>query len=150
MKQKNDIPNGSNKALGRRNFEALGKRVTEFKQLETFPRPEGVYDVTCISDEVTALCPVTGQPDWYVVRINYAPRNLCVESKTVKLFLQQFRNEGHFCEEFASIIAKAFSDALQAERVTVSVEQKPRGGVAIHATATYCWEDAESKGVNPE
>ena len=89
----------------KKRFKALGSKVTKFTRLETFPAPKGVRRVTCTSDEVTALCPVTGQPDWYVVEILYGPNRLCVESKSLKLFLQSFRQEGHFCEEFSRIIA---------------------------------------------
>lgn len=117
------------------NLTALGKPRAQYEKLETFPTPAGVIDVTCISDEVTALCPVTQQPDWYEVAIQYSPDKVCVESKTVKLFLQKYRNEGHFCEAFAGIIAKEFFDALKPYEVSVTVKQKPRGGVSIYATA---------------
>ena len=116
-------------------LKALGKRVTKFTKLETFPRPEHVTEVTCVSDEVTAKCPVTDQPDWYTVSITYRPINLCVESKTVKLFLQSFRDQGHFCEAFAGIIAYQFQKELKAAAVKVVVTQKARGGVSIVSTA---------------
>jgi len=114
-------------------MKSLGKKVTKFQGFDTFPTPLGVNKVTCISDEVTAVCPVTGQPDWYVVKIEYLPQKLCVESKSLKLFLQSFRNDGHFCEAFASIIAHKLEKALTPFNVKVTVEQKPRGGVAIEA-----------------
>jgi len=116
-------------------LKTLGRKVTKFAGLETFTKPAGVVEVTCISDEVTANCPVTGQPDWYKVEITYEPDKLCVESKTVKLFLQSFRNEGHFCENFASIIAHEFFKALLPLRVQVQVTQKARGGVSIVSSA---------------
>src|SRR6266567_7269654 len=94
-------------------FKALGKKVTKFTKLETFPTPKNVLRVTCTSDEVTALCPITGAPDWYIVRISYIPDKRCVESKTLKLFLQDFRQQGHFCEKFASIIAQRIWDDLE-------------------------------------
>lgn len=119
------------------NLKALGKKVTDFQGFDTFETPHGVCAVTCISDEVTAVCPVTGQPDWYQVEISYIPNKKCVESKTLKLYLQSFRNQGHFCEAFAAIIARDIHRALEAERVSVKVIQKPRGGVAIEATAVY-------------
>lgn len=115
----------------KRKLTVLGKKVTKFTKLETFPRPQGVTQVTCTSDEVTAVCPVTGQPDWYVVVIWYAPNELCVESKSLKLFLQSYRNEGHFCENFSSIIAHKIYKALKPFKLYVEVNQKPRGGIAI-------------------
>lgn len=117
-------------------IHALGRKVTSFQGFDTFPTPKGLEKVTCISDEVTSNCPVTGQPDWYVVEATYVPDQLCVESKTLKLFLQSFRNEGHFCEAFACIIARKLFDKLRPFTMTVTVRQKPRGGVAIHATST--------------
>lgn len=120
----------------KRTITALGRRITKFERLETFKAPEGLQTVELITDEVTANCPVTGQPDYYRVVIVYTPKGLCVESKTVKLYFQQFRNKGLFAEAFADRIAKDFCDALKAS-VTCTVEQKSRGGVSIHATAGY-------------
>ncbi len=116
-------------------LKTLGKRVTKFEGLETFPTPKGVTEVTCTSEEVTANCPVTGQPDWYQVQITYRPRAFCVESKTIKLFLQSFRNEGLFCEDFSSRIAHEFHRVLKPFATKVIVVQKPRGGVSIFSTA---------------
>lgn len=124
-----------------KSLKALGKQKAKFTELETFPAPENVSDVTCTSDEVTAVCPVTGQPDWYLVEIHYQPRLLCVESKSLKLFLQSFRQQGHFCENFSQIIATKLMDALVAKRVTVTVTQKPRGGIAIKSVATVYEND---------
>lgn len=120
---------------GMKKLQALGKKVSKFTKLETFSKPDYVTEVTCVSDEVTANCPVTGQPDWYTVAITYRPNKLCVESKTVKLFLQSFRNQGHFCEAFAGIIAREFQRTLMALGVKVVVTQKARGGVSIVSTA---------------
>lgn len=117
------------------NFRTLGKKTTKFTKLETFPTPRGVTCVICTSDEVTAVCPVTGQPDWYTVEITYYPKDKCVESKALKLYLQSFRNDGHFCEDFASIIARDLHGALGPCSVNVKVTQKPRGGIAIASFA---------------
>lgn len=114
---------------------ALGRKVTRFTQLDTFPKPPGIYEVSCISDEVTANCPVTSQPDWYQVEIKYEPRNLCVESKSLKLYLQSFRNKGLFCESFADRIARELQAALKALSVRVTIVQKSRGGISIVARA---------------
>lgn len=118
-------------------IHALGKKVSNFGGFDTFPTPAGCKRVICVSDEVTANCPVTGQPDWYIVEIDYEPFKRCIESKTLKLYLHSFRNAGHFCEAFASLIASDIKEATAARRVTVTVRQKPRGGVAIHATSQF-------------
>jgi len=116
-------------------FKALGKKLTTFEAFEAFETPANCRRVVCVSDEVTAMCPVTGQPDWYVVTIDYEPGALCVESKTLKLYLQSFRNSGLFCEAFAAKIASDIWDGIKPLSVSVTVKQKPRGGVAIEATA---------------
>ena len=117
-------------------FKTLGSRVTHFQGFETFPTPPEVTEVTMVSDEVTAVCPVTGQPDWYTVEINYIPGQKCLESKTLKLYLQSFRNAGHFCEKLASIICRDLFEALEPHSIRVSIRQKSRGGVSITATST--------------
>jgi 7-cyano-7-deazaguanine reductase len=115
-------------------FEALGRYVTEpRRRLETFPTPSGVTRVVLESDEVTSLCPVTGQPDWERVRIEFGPGPLCLESKSLKLYFWSFRNEGHFCEALAARIAADVAAALQPRWLKVTVFQKSRGGITITA-----------------
>ena len=118
-------------------FTALGHAGSEhYAGLETFPNP-GVELVEMTSDELTAMCPVTGQPDLYVVSIEYAPDELCLESKSLKLYLARFRNEGAFCEALAVRIRDDVAEALGLDqsRVTVTLEQKARGGITITAIA---------------
>ena len=119
-------------------FSALGKKVTEFSGFDTFPAPQFCTEVEAESDEVTAVCPVTGQPDWYKITVNYRPDKLCVESKTLKLYFQSFRNEGVFCEALSTRIAQDLFEALQPKSITVTVLQKPRGGIAIKGVSTLC------------
>jgi 7-cyano-7-deazaguanine reductase len=118
-------------------FTALGHAGSEhYAGLETFPNP-GVELVEMTSDELTAMCPVTGQPDLYVASIEYAPDELCLESKSLKLYLARFRNEGAFCEALAVKIRDDVAEALGLDqsRVTVTLEQKARGGITITAIA---------------
>jgi 7-cyano-7-deazaguanine reductase len=118
-------------------FVALGHAGSEhYAGLETFTNP-GVSRVEMTSDELTAVCPVTGQPDLYLATIEYRPGPLCLESKSLKLYLSGFRNEGHFCEALAVKIRDDVSEALElpAEKVSVTLEQKARGGITIAATA---------------
>ena len=118
-------------------FVALGHAGSEhYAGLETFANP-GVSHVELSSDELTAVCPVTGQPDLYLVTIEYRPGPLCLESKSLKLYLGRFRNEGHFCEALAVKIRDDVAEALElsTEKVSVTLEQKARGGITITATA---------------
>jgi 7-cyano-7-deazaguanine reductase len=117
-------------------FVALGKPGSEhYAGLETFPNP-GVSHVEMTSDELTAVCPVTGQPDLYVATIEYWPGPLCIESKSLKLYLNGFRDEGHFAEALAVKIRDDAAEALQlpADKVRVTLRQKSRGGITITAT----------------
>jgi 7-cyano-7-deazaguanine reductase len=118
-------------------FVALGHAGSEhYAGLETFENP-GVARVEMTSDELTAVCPITGQPDMYVVTIEYAPQRLCLESKSLKLYLARYRNEGAFGEALAVRIRDDVAEALELERgnVTVTLRQKARGGITITATA---------------
>ena len=118
-------------------FVALGHAGSDhYVGLETFPNP-GVSVVRLTSDELSAVCPITSQPDLYTATIEYRPRELCLESKSLKLYLAGFRNEGAFCEALAVRIRDDVSEALElpGERVQVTLEQKARGGVTITATA---------------
>jgi 7-cyano-7-deazaguanine reductase len=117
-------------------FVALGQPGSEqYAGLETFPNP-GVSHVEMTSDELTAVCPVTGQPDLYVATIEYWPGPLCIESKSLKLYLNGFRDEGHFAEALAVKIRDDAAEALQlaADKVRVTLRQKSRGGITITAT----------------
>jgi 7-cyano-7-deazaguanine reductase len=118
-------------------FKALGKKTAgPSRSLDVFPAPAHVGKVVLESDEVTSLCPVTGQPDWETVRIEFQPGPYCIESKSLKLYLWSFREEGVFCEAFAARIAQDVYEACHPAWVTVTVTQKPRGGVTISAQAS--------------
>jgi 7-cyano-7-deazaguanine reductase len=92
---------------------------------------------TLTSDELAAICPVTGQPDLYVATIEYQPEALCLESKSLKLYLVGFRDGPHFCEAPAVRIRDDVAEALElsADMVKVTLRQKARGGISITATS---------------
>jgi 7-cyano-7-deazaguanine reductase len=116
-------------------FVALGSPGSEaYAGLETFPNP-GVSQVSMTSDELTAVCPITGQPDLYTATIEYDPERLCLESKSLKLYLMSFRDQGHFCEALAVRIRDDVAEALELDRdgVRVTLIQKARGGITITA-----------------
>ena len=117
-------------------FVALGHAGSEhYAGLETFPNP-GVATVSMTSDELVAVCPITGQPDFYTAAIEYDSDALCLESKSVKLYLATYRNEGVFCEALAVRIRDDVAATLELppEKVRVSLTQKARGGITIVAT----------------
>jgi 7-cyano-7-deazaguanine reductase len=116
-------------------FVALGHAGSEhYAGLETFPNP-GVSRVEMTSDELTAVCPITGQPDLYLAAIEYEPERLCLESKSLKIYLSGYRNEGAFCEALAVRIRDDVAAALELPRdkVRVTLKQKARGGITITA-----------------
>ena len=93
--------------------------------------------VRLIADEFTALCPVTGQPDFGTLEIEYAPGEWIVETKSLKLYLMQFRQFGFFQEELVQHICDDLSAALEPDYLIVTGDFKPRGGIAIIAEAEY-------------
>ena len=118
-------------------FVALGHPGSEqYAGLETFANP-GVSQVEMTSDELAAVCPVTGQPDLYVATIEYRPEAVCLESKSLKLYLVRFRDEPHFCEALAVRIRDDVVEALglSVDKVKVTLRQKARGGISITATS---------------
>ncbi|MCA9981635.1 MAG: preQ(1) synthase [Anaerolineales bacterium] len=117
-------------------FTKLGKAMNApSKELETFPAPPHVTAVSFTSDELTSFCPVTEQPDFNTVVIEYAPDQLCVESKSLKLYLWSFREERIFGEGLASEIAGDIFDKLAPHWVKVTLHQNIRGGLQMTAVA---------------
>jgi 7-cyano-7-deazaguanine reductase len=120
----------------KKEFLVLGKPVRHpITELDTVPCPPTVTRVVMTSDEVTALCPITGQPDYYTVTIAFEPRGWSIESKSLKLYLWHFREEGIFCESLADKIAEDVFRTIRPAWCEVTVVQKARGGITITAVA---------------
>ena len=104
------------------------------KTLETFanPKPGRDYVIRFETDEFTCLCPKTGQPDFATIRIEYVPDALCVELKSLKLYLWSFRNEGGFHEDVTNRILDDLVAAVRPRRLRVEGDFNIRGG--IHTT----------------
>ncbi len=107
----------------------------EFLKKAAFPAPD-VDSVTAQSEEFTSLCPLTGQPDFATVTIDYTPNRRCLESRALKYYLWSFRDEAAFCESLAARIADDVVYAIDPELVTVEVSQNVRGGISIVASAS--------------
>jgi len=110
------------------------REAREVLKAEAFPAPN-VQLVTMTGTEFTSICPKTGQPDFGTVIIAYEPRELCIESKSLKYYLWSYRNEGAFCESLAAQIADDVVYAIQPKSLTVRVTQNVRGGIALVAEA---------------
>lgn len=100
--------------------------------------PNNVSGVVRISaPEFTSLCPITGQPDFATIDIEYVPNKRLVESKSLKLYLTQFRQNGEFHEACVNRIANDLVDLLKPKFLRVEGLFTPRGGIAIHPEAVY-------------
>jgi 7-cyano-7-deazaguanine reductase len=118
-------------------FKALGRTVRGPAELERFTAPPAVRRVTLRSDEFTSLCPVTSQPDWGTIIIEYVPAGWCLESKSLKLYLWKYREMGCFCESLSQLILDDVVKCLEPAFAQVTVQQKARGGIAIESLAVY-------------
>jgi 7-cyano-7-deazaguanine reductase len=109
------------------------------RHLETFPnpKPERDYEIRFECPEFTCLCPLTGQPDFAVIRIEYVPDRLCVELKSLKLYLWSYRDEGAFHEAVTNRIADDLVSALSPRRLTVSGGFRVRGGITTEVVVRH-------------
>ncbi|MDG2148141.1 MAG: preQ(1) synthase [Planctomycetota bacterium] len=112
------------------------------KQLETFPnpRPGREYEVTFECPEFTCVCPKTGQPDFATISIDYVPDELCVELKSLKLYLWSFRDEGHFHEEVTNLILDDLVALLSPLTMDIEGDFMVRGGIHTVVRASYVKE----------
>lgn len=119
-----------------RELTVLGATVRHaVDHVEVFPAPAHVTAVRMTSEELTSMCPVTGQPDLATVEIVYVPDGWCVESKSLKLYLWGFRDRAVFVEQLAADIADEIAGTARPHHVRVVVTQRPRGGIEVQATA---------------
>jgi 7-cyano-7-deazaguanine reductase len=114
-------------------------RTVPQRQLETFPNrhPHRRYMVKLETDEFTAVCPITGQPDFATIRVEYIPNERVVESKSFKLYIWSFRNEGIFHEHVTNVILDDLVAALDPHYCKVTGDFAVRGGVAITVVAEH-------------
>ncbi len=112
----------------------------DFRQtLETFENqyPGRDYTIRIVCPEFTSVCPKTGQPDFGTLTITYTPELRCVELKSLKLYLQRFRNEGIFYENVTNRILDDLVSVLQPRRLTLEASFTPRGGISTTVTARH-------------
>lgn len=109
------------------------------KVLETFDNqfPDRDYRIEIVSPEFTSVCPKTGQPDFGIVTITYIPNKKCVELKSLKFFLQSFRNEGIFYEHVTNTILDDLSAVIQPRWLKVVAAFSARGGITETVSSEY-------------
>jgi 7-cyano-7-deazaguanine reductase len=107
--------------------------------LETFanPAPDRDYEIHFTCPEFTCLCPRTGQPDFATFTIRYVPDALCVELKSLKLYLWSFRDEGQFHEAVTNRVLDDLVAAVRPRRMSVEGDFKVRGGIHTVVRTTY-------------
>src|SRR6478609_789534 len=107
--------------------------------LETFPNqfPDRDYEIEISCPEFTAVCPVTGQPDFGTIVITYVPDTTCIELKSLKLYLQDYRNRGIFYEHSINTILDDLVAACRPRRLRVIGQFTPRGGISSRITAVF-------------
>ncbi|MFC2170710.1 preQ(1) synthase [Calditrichota bacterium] len=112
----------------------LGREAKSTDKIEVFPNhAPGSMEITMHCHEFTCRCPQTGQPDYARIDINYTPDKWLAESKSVKLFLEQYREKGVFHEHLAVELGEAFNKFVKPLSVEVIVYFNVRGGIAIDA-----------------
>jgi 7-cyano-7-deazaguanine reductase len=108
-------------------------------QLETFanPNPGRDYTIEIVCPEFTSLCPKTGQPDFGTITYTYTPGASCVELKSLKLYLQRFRNQGSFYETVINRLLDDFIEACKPTRCRIVGAFTPRGGIITTVSCLY-------------
>ena len=108
-------------------------------QLETFPNQHSQRDYTIeiVCPEFTSMCPKTGQPDFGTITFNYVPDKLCIELKSLKLYLQRYRNQGIFYEDVVNRLLGAFVTTCRPRQCRVVGAFTARGGITTTVTCVY-------------
>jgi len=107
--------------------------------LETFPnpRPERDYEIQIRCPEFTSVCPKTGQPDFGEIQIVYTPDTACIELKSLKYYLQSFRNQGIFYEAVTNRILDDLVAVIEPVRLEIEASFTPRGGISTKVKADF-------------
>ncbi|MBI3831467.1 MAG: NADPH-dependent 7-cyano-7-deazaguanine reductase QueF [Planctomycetes bacterium] len=107
--------------------------------IECFPNrhPDRDYEIRIVCPEFTAVCPRTGQPDFATLTLTYVPDARCLELKSLKLYLQSYRNRGIFHEHVTNAILDDLVCSCRPRRMTLVGEFNARGGISTAITATY-------------
>jgi 7-cyano-7-deazaguanine reductase len=113
--------------------------------LEVFPVDDASLEIVLDCTEFTCRCPVTGQPDWATIEIRYRPAGSVVETKSLKLYLETYRELGIFHEHAARRIRDDLVAALDPVSLSVEMRFNRRGGIAVRATSSYPPESADAR-----
>ena len=125
---------GDNRVLGQDVRGPIGAQ-----RLDVVPWSHADADATVefTTNELTATCPITGQPDFYELRLSYRPGESLIESKSLKLYLWSFRERGIFAEDLAATLLKDLAAACDPAEMTVDLTQQVRGGLQIRTVVHH-------------
>jgi 7-cyano-7-deazaguanine reductase len=126
-------------AVPSENAVSAEKHLEFRKLLETFDNsfPDRDYTIETVCPEFTSVCPKTGQPDFGTLTITYIPAKKCVELKSLKMYLQQFRNEGIFYENVTNRILDDLTSIVEPRHMVLKASFTPRGGISTVVTCEY-------------
>jgi len=131
-----------NEILNGKNPEKFLERFLSPGALQEMNPYDATLSLNITTNEFTSLCPMTGQPDFAEIIIDYIPEDWCVESKSLKLYFLGFRNRRDFHESCVTKIANDLIDLLQPRWIKVTGKFTPRGGIPFHPTVEYFSPDA--------
>jgi 7-cyano-7-deazaguanine reductase len=128
--------------MQQRDDRALGRDVRGpigAEQLDAVPWSHGDTDavVEFTTNELTATCPITGQPDFYELKLSYRPKQALIESKSLKLYLWGFRDRGIFAEDLAATLLEDLVGACDPAEMTIDLTQQVRGGLQIRTVVRH-------------
>lgn len=128
------------------NSEAAFPKSPRQATIETFPNPKPARDYSIHLDcpDFTSLCPVTGQPDFAEIVVEYVPDKLCIETKSLKLYLSSYRNVHSFNEQVINDILDDLVTACEPRRIRVEGKFVPRGGLSLTVVAEHPNPSAKS------
>ena len=132
------VQHEQHRVLGR---DASGPITAE--RLDVVPWGHGNTDavVDFVTNELTATCPITGQPDFYELKLSYRPKESLIESKALKLYLWGFRDKGIFAEDLAATLLKDLVEACDPREMMVDLTQQVRGGLQIRTVIRHQCEE---------
>lgn len=115
------------------------------ESIEVFdnPSPKRDYEIRHVAEEFTSVCPKTGHPDFGVITVTYVPAKTCIELKSLKLYLQGYRNQGIFYEAITNKILDDLVECCSPRRMTVESKWSTRGG--IHSVITVSYDKGKKK-----
>lgn len=121
------------------NSEAAFPKSPQQATIETFPNPKPArdYSIRLECPDFTSLCPVTGQPDFAEILVEYVPDKLCIETKSLKLYLASYRNVHSFNEHVINSILDDLVEACRPRRIKIEGKFVPRGGLSLSVTAEH-------------